>query len=546
MFTLLNPFALLALSGLVVPVAIHLWNRRPGREVAVGSLRWLAAGANRRLRHLKPEQLALLLLRTALLAVLAVAVAGPVWRQTRPSSRGQVLISPALRGNPAVAVLRPAIDSLRRRGYALRWLAAGFPRVPGGAWRASLAGRRAGLRGAGSTAGFDWARVQQAVGAFPGQPLFVVTTSSIRNFQGIHAPLPAAVSWQTLPVATAETWLQGAAVRGDSLRLLLGRSTEAQTNFRLVSVARPRPGAVLRVAGLAPLRFETSPEGSQIRLLNTGAGLAIDSVTNPTPPVPVRTRPVRAVIYATAAYAPEARYLRAGLRAAAAGLLAPLELRVATASSALGAAPDWLFWLSDAPLPAAGREAARTGAGVWQEAAGPGIADTAHLATVAPAGAGTAIFRRGAPAGAAGAGLPLWADGQGRPVLARQAAGRGAFYNLHTRLNPAWSELADDPALPARLLALLQPEPTDDIAPNEPALADAGAAHDQRALDPAQLFSNRQHAAHKPLPSGNAGISAPSTAADLRPWLVLAAGLLFIIERLLAFRREARATTSTV
>ena len=76
MFTLLSPFALLALLGLLVPVAIHLWNRRPGREVPVGSLRWLAAGANRRLRNLKPEQLLLLLLRATLMAVLAVALAG--------------------------------------------------------------------------------------------------------------------------------------------------------------------------------------------------------------------------------------------------------------------------------------------------------------------------------------------------------------------------------------------------------------------------------------------------------------------------------------
>jgi hypothetical protein len=63
LFTLLTPSALLALLGILVPVAIHLWNRRPGREVAVGSLRWLTAGANRRLRNLKPEQLWLLLLR---------------------------------------------------------------------------------------------------------------------------------------------------------------------------------------------------------------------------------------------------------------------------------------------------------------------------------------------------------------------------------------------------------------------------------------------------------------------------------------------------
>ena len=93
LFAFTNPSALLALLGLLVPLAIHLWNRRPGREVAVGSLRWLAAGANRRLRNLRLEQLWLLLLRAALLAVLAVAIAGPTWRQVLPPGRGQVLVT---------------------------------------------------------------------------------------------------------------------------------------------------------------------------------------------------------------------------------------------------------------------------------------------------------------------------------------------------------------------------------------------------------------------------------------------------------------------
>ncbi len=119
-----NLSALLALLALLVPLAIHLWNRRPGREVAVGSLRWLAAGANRRLRNLRLEQVGLLLLRAALLAVLALAVAGLAWRQPLPASRGQVLVSPALAGTGTLAAVRPTLDSLRRRGYGppvARW-----------------------------------------------------------------------------------------------------------------------------------------------------------------------------------------------------------------------------------------------------------------------------------------------------------------------------------------------------------------------------------------------------------------------------------------
>ena len=539
MFTLLNPFALLALLGLLVPVAIHLWNRRPGREVAVGSLRWLAAGANRRLRNLKLEQVWLLLLRAALLAVLALAVAEPVWRQLQPASRGQVLLSPEVLGTPAFTALRPTIDSLRRRGYVVRWLAAEFARVPRGTWRADSAVRRGGspngvVMGSGQPERFAWARVRQAADVFPGQPLFVVTSAAVRNFQGIHPPLPAAVTWQMLPNSVVKTWLQAAALRADSLQLLLGQSDEMRTSFRLVSVARPQPGAQLRVAGLPLLRFENDATGSQLKPLQAAG----DSLANPELTIPVRTQPLRVVIYATAGYASDARYLRAGLRAAAIGLPVPLALTTTAQIPASTVPADWLFWLSDAPLPAAWRTAAGKGTKIWQEARGAGLADTATLATNEAEAAAVAVFRRDdiAPVKTA---RPLWTDGQGRPVLTRQAQDAGTIYQLHTRLNPAWSELGDDPTLPARLLALLQPALADDLPSAGTALDQALATHDQRALDPTQLFSGNA-ASTKTSPP----VPPAFRVTDLRPWLVLAAGLLFLLERLLARRREVRTLSS--
>ncbi|WP_310391429.1 BatA domain-containing protein [Hymenobacter sp.] len=549
MFSLLTPAALLALLGLLVPVAIHLWNRRPGREVAVGSVRWLAAGANRRLRNLKPEQLWLLLLRAALLAVLAVALAGPVWRQSQPGGRGQVLLSPETLGNPALGALRPTIDSLRRRGYGLRWLALGFPRVTGAAWRADSLGRRDSARllaaGQQPAGNFQWARVAQAAGTFPGQPLYVVSPASLRDLQGPHPPLAATITWQTLPTPSTTTWLQAAALGADSLRLLLGRSNETQTAFQLVSVARPLPGAVVPAGGLPPLRFETGAAGGRLQYI--GSKLAAREAQ---PPVPVRSRPLRVVIYATAPYAADARYLRAGLRAAATGLPVPLALSTAAAPPNPATAPDWLFWLADAPLPAAWNAAVRRGTRVWQEATGPGVADNAQLEPAAANETPVAVRRRNSPQPRQAVGRPLWADGRGRAVLSRRDAGQGAVYRLHTRLTPPWSELGDSPVLPARLLALLQPELTDADAPAATALDQALAAQDRRALDPAQISASARPAVPGPpatVPPPVATNAVPSVFyfTNLRPWLVLVAGLLFALERLLARRREAQVSSAT-
>jgi hypothetical protein len=526
LLTFTNPSALLALLGLLVPLAIHLWNRRPGREVAVGSLRWLAAGANRRLRNLRLEQVWLLLLRAALLAALAGALAGPQWRQPQPTGRGQVLVSPALADGSRLAAVRPTLDSLRRRGYALRWLAAGLPAVTPAEWRADSLGHS--QLQAGLPDNLTWARLRQAADSFPGQPLYALTPATLATLGGPHPGLPASLIWQTLPARTARTWLQAAAATGDSLRLLLGHSDEKQTTFRTVGVARPRPGTPLAVAGLPPLRYETTAGQPRLR------PAAPDSA-QPEMAVPVRTGPVRVVLYAPASAAPEARYLRAALQAAAVGLPTPLALSTTTTAPDPATAPDWLFWLSDSPLPATWRAQVPRGLRVWQPASGPGVADTATLAIAATAAdAPIRILRRGRLAPPTGS-QPRWADGQGRAVLAETRQGQGAIYQLTTRLAPTWSTLAESPTLPALLLDLLAVNPqlgTDSLL----------TAHDQRRLDPAQLPAQLAGRAR----SAAIAQAAPPVAyhlTDLRPWLVLLAALLFGLERGLAGRRAGASSS---
>jgi hypothetical protein len=509
MLTFTTPSALLALLGLLVPLAIHLWNRRPGREVAVGSLRWLAAGANRRLRNLRLEQLGLLLL--------AGAVAGPAWRQPLPPGRGQVLISPDLAGKNVLAAVRPRLDSLRRRSYAVRWLRRGWPLVNAAAWRDDSLGRPV-PDAAAREAVFQWSRIQQAADTFAGQPLYVLTSARLAAMQGTHRPLPPGTTWQTLPLPTESAWLQAAAGTADSLYLLVGHSTERQTTFTKSRLARPRDGRSLALPGSSTKRYQLVANKMQPVVM------AADSAEE-RPAVLIQPAALRVWIYAPVAYAAEARYLRAALRAASVGLPGSLTLTVSSSLPTAADAPDWLFWLPAAPVPAVWRARVPGGLHLWQAPAGPGAPDTSLL--VAPGLAAelpTTLWRRAAlttPAGTAA----LWADAQGRPVLTQQALGQGAVYQATTRLNPAWSTLADNPSLPALLFDLLQP------APAGAALARL-QAYDQRRLDATQLPPPQ-----RPVPG--TAISPAFRLLDLRPWLVLLAGLLLALERGLAARRAA-------
>ena len=484
----------------------------------MGSLRWLVAGANRRLRNLRLEQLALLLLRAALLAVLAVVVAGPAWRLARPARRGQILVSPALAGTGSLAAVRPTIDSLRRRGYGLRWLAAGFPVVKRADWRADSAGRGLSQPGLATADAWYWSRVQQAGTTFAGQPLYVLTPSAQRGFGGTHGALPPRLTWQTLPVRRPTTWLHNATATSpaDSLRLQLGQADEGQLSFRRASIGRPQPGATVRVPGLPALRYE-APAGVPASLRPVASG------ASPAAVVAVAPAALRVWVYAPAAATAEARYLKAALQAAAAGLPGRLALTVAAAPPPATAPLDWLFWLGEGPAPATWRAHVQRGLHLWQPTAGRSQADTATLvAAGAPAAAPISLWRR-----AAGPvpGAAVWTDSQGRSVLAREPLGAGAIYSYASRLQPAWSTLPASPALPALLLDVLLPAPA------------SLALHDQRRFDPAQL---------PPRPTAGlpslTGQPVTFRLIDLRPWLVLAAGLLFALERWLAQRRTTLTT----
>jgi len=513
LLVLSTPSALLAPIGLLVPLAIHLWNRRPGREVAVGSLRWLTTGANRRLRNLRLEQVLLLLLRTAVLAVLAVAVAGPAWRLARPARRGQVLLSPALAGTGSLAAVRPTIDSLRRRGYGLRWLAAGFPSIKAADWRADSAGKVLDGQLFTVTEAWYWGRVQQAGTAFVGQPLYVVTPAGQRGFGGTHGALPARLTWLTLPGRRAEQWLYRATTTPDSLHLQIGQADESRLTFQTVSVKKPAPGATLRLPKLPAWRY----------VLDARQAASLQPLAADQPAaVPVTPATLRVWVYAPAAATTEARYWRAALQAAAVGLPGRLALTVAATPPPADARPDWLFWLSDAPVPTAWQAQVHQGLHLWQLAAGPSRADTASL--VAPDASPDAPITLWRRATAPLSGEPLWTDSHGRAVLTRQPLGAGATYLFTSRLQPAWSTLPASPALPALLLEVLAPAPT----------AANLALHDQRRFDPSQL---------PPRPAGgqSLGVSPPAAyrLLDLRPWLVLAAGLLFALERWLARQRAS-------
>lgn len=121
--TFLNPFYLWALLGLAVPVAIHLWSRKEGRTIKVGSIQFLKESDSQQASSVKLNEIWLLLLRMLALALLVLIIAGPVLKTEDSGSALTYLIEPSLLQEEGKARIPDSIYS----GENIRLLAKDFP-----------------------------------------------------------------------------------------------------------------------------------------------------------------------------------------------------------------------------------------------------------------------------------------------------------------------------------------------------------------------------------------------------------------------------------
>jgi hypothetical protein len=123
----LQPIWLWAITGIAVPVIIHLWNIREGKTRKVGSIAFLTESASTRAKSLKLSELWLLLLRCLLLIMLALLISKPYWeKQPGQKEKGWVLIEKQTVPQ-AYRIYKPTIDSLLAQGFTFHYFNDGFP-----------------------------------------------------------------------------------------------------------------------------------------------------------------------------------------------------------------------------------------------------------------------------------------------------------------------------------------------------------------------------------------------------------------------------------
>lgn len=121
--TFLNPTYLWALLGLLVPIAIHLWSKKEGKTIKIGSIELLRESESEQTSSIQPNELLLLLLRIFIIALVVFLLAEPQIKLKTDKSAITYLIEPSLLTDDKSENILKSIDNVND----IRLLTSGFP-----------------------------------------------------------------------------------------------------------------------------------------------------------------------------------------------------------------------------------------------------------------------------------------------------------------------------------------------------------------------------------------------------------------------------------
>lgn len=476
-------------AGIIVPVIIHLWNRKQGKTLKVGSISLLTENYKQQAKNIELRERLLLLLRSLIILLLAFLLSGPAWvKQLDPGKNQGWVVIEKQNLSEAYASFKPLIDSLLEKKYEFHYFDERFSKteLPKG-----LAEKTDSLPGNYSY----WTLLENLDQQVPSTlPVYLFTANGLKRFSGTRPELAMNLQWYTYtPKDSILEQVTKAYMTGkDSVRLVLATSRPSGTNYSFQNI---------------PFTGVTVPRsvGNNISVANTNNDqIAVDTTT------------LKITVF-TDKYFKDAVYVKAALDAIRKFNGRKVNISLINKSVEITAGQDWLFWLSDQPLKLSGAK------NVFTYQTGKSENRASFINTTSD-GAGNEYLplnKRISEQDSTGATQSIWRDGFGEPLLTREESG-STIYRFYSRFDPAWNDLTWHDAFPRMMFNLLY---------NDPASANAT---DNRNMDEQQA-----------LPVFNSAPAATekvkfTESYDLSQAFWLAALLLFFIERLISFRAKTK------
>jgi hypothetical protein len=212
MIQLTNPTWLWGLTGLFIPIGIHLLSRKEGRTIYIGSIRHLRESDSAQFSSIRLNEILLLLVRCLLLALVTLFLAGFKISTVHDENKKWLVVEPGMESDES---LKPLFDSLHEQQYELHFLTANFPPL---------------VNPNTKPPSDYWALVEELKSKSI-KDIIVITYNYAIRFKGKRIPASKNIHWILREPMSQEFLAEPAITSNDSVTVRIGSSTSRQTKF---------------------------------------------------------------------------------------------------------------------------------------------------------------------------------------------------------------------------------------------------------------------------------------------------------------------------
>lgn len=381
--------------GVLIPIAIHLWNIQQGKVLRVGSVALLTNDAVKNTSRIKLHELLLLTLRCLLIILLSLFLSQPQWITNAGTKKDWVMVD---KNNikQTYAHFKPQVDSLIQAGFEPHYFNKGFEKA--------ILSDTVNIQDDTAATNY-WVTLNQLNSKISSKaPVYIFTNNYLKNFTGERPVASGNIHWYSYALNDTASYITGRyAIQGDSVQLITANSLSTG-NYN---------------------SYKTAP-------LQNSQAAGIDTAT------------FQVTIYSKG-YTADAVYIQSAVNAIQ--QFSHRKIAVSTINNIAQLPPkqDWLFWLSNEAVPqniktanlfvyVQGKEQAVQ---TWLSSAQDGNHISIYKRIIAP------------PAGDI-----MWSDGFGNALLTKEH-GLPNIYRFYSRFDVQWNDLPWNNNLPQLVYALL-------------------------------------------------------------------------------------------
>ena len=503
MLQLINPIWLFAIGGISIPLIIHLWNIKKGKTLKIGSISLLGESSRQSARSLKLIDLLLLFLRCLLLIILALILAGPVWKSKINTSinKGWILIEKE-NLTETYSQFNAEIDSLSKLGYEFHYFEPGF----------ESAKLQDALKEKTSNEGSEqllpyWSLIKLLDDEIPENTKALLFTPNRLNRLGADRPLVShPLNWKIYtPSDSTATWIENAwFTESDSVKVKIADSNPAGTAYKIIEIdpsSKNIPFAIDIQNGNASLKFKDNKQGDSL-------------------PVIIDTATVRIAIY-TDKFKNDVGYLKAAISAIKKYTGRKLKLSEYSTIN-IPSGQNIIFWLSESAVPS----------GIvpinsifkYEKGNVEQVSSRINLSPsiISVENDDIDLYKRNIYSENSKKGFPAWEDGYGEPLLDLRMENKLSIFHFYSRFNPDWNELVWSDNFPKVLIPIiLQKQNEREIHSSDKRIVK------KAQIEPTFIKENDRPSDKK-----------PESQKSLKDQFWLALILTFALERYLTFRNN--------